>query len=312
VEKPWTASKNSKNGPAHSFVHRAWKTGERMPVFHERQQAGGAPSQSVRSVSLFPNERNVQSIVRRWRHNQPVHSIGAGSPGPIGGFRGFCLRYRCRNCNTTEKLFAFVVEVHPPHNIARVCKLGEWPPFGEQIPKSAMKLIELDRQLFLQGRKAENRGLGIGALTYYRRVLDNQKARIIDEILKVARVLDAPGKVIEDLEWARDAWQFEAAVDRIKDAIPDSLRIDGQNPLLLLHRALSEGIHDLPDAECLHRAQAVRIVLTELGRRVELALQDRSEVHEAVKELMKLEEKRGSADPATLQKGEAQAAPKSP
>jgi len=278
-----------------------------------RASTGRRRSVAERSLGLSLSKRTERTIDSQTLATQSTRPLNrAGSPGPIGGFRGFCLRYRCRNCNTTEKLFAFVVEVHPPHNIARVCKLGEWPPFGEQIPKSAMKLIELDRQLFLQGRKAENRGLGIGALTYYRRVLDNQKARIIDEILKVARVLDAPGKVIEDLEWARDAWQFEAAVDRIKDAIPDSLRIDGQNPLLLLHRALSEGIHDLPDAECLHRAQAVRIVLTELGRRVELALQDRSEVHEAVKELMKLEEKRGSADPATLQKGEAQAAPKSP
>ena len=41
--------------------HRAWKTGERMPVSHERQQAGGAPSRGVRSVSPFPNERNVHS-----------------------------------------------------------------------------------------------------------------------------------------------------------------------------------------------------------------------------------------------------------
>jgi hypothetical protein len=34
VEKPWTASKNSKNGTVHSFLHRAWETGERMPVSH--------------------------------------------------------------------------------------------------------------------------------------------------------------------------------------------------------------------------------------------------------------------------------------
>ncbi len=228
-------------------------------------------------------------------------------PGLLAGFHGYSLLYRCRNCDATEKLFAVMVEPRPPDNIARAFKLGEWPPFGEEIPNSAMKLIEPDRLLFLQGRKSENRGLGIGALTYYRRVLDNQKGRIIDEILKAARVLTVSAQVIKDLEWARDAWRFEKAVDRIKDAIPDSLRIDGQNPLLLLHRALSEGIHGLSDTECLQRAQAVRIVLTELARRIETVLQDRSEVHEAVKELMKLEEKRGSKeDPNIVHKGEAQ------
>ena len=43
--------------------------------------------------SLFPNERNVQSTVRRWRHNQPVHSIGAGSVSflwPHSGSRLSC------------------------------------------------------------------------------------------------------------------------------------------------------------------------------------------------------------------------------
>jgi hypothetical protein len=43
VEKAADAFENSKHGTAHSFLHRAWKTGERMPGFHERQQAGGAP-----------------------------------------------------------------------------------------------------------------------------------------------------------------------------------------------------------------------------------------------------------------------------
>jgi hypothetical protein len=228
-----------------------------------------------------------------------VHQSYHDLPGRIDGFQGYGLLYRCRNCSATRKLFVVMVEPRPPQNIARAFKLGEWLPFGEQIPKSAMKLIEPDRLLFLQGRKSENRGLGIGALTYYRRVLDNQKGRIIDEILKVARTLTAPAQVIKDLEWARDAWQFEEAVDRIKNAIPDSLRIDGQNPLLLLHRALSGGIHNLSDAECLQRAQAARIVLTELGLRIETVLQDRSEVHEAVKELMKLEEKQAKEAPKT-------------
>jgi hypothetical protein len=171
--------------------------------------------------------------------------------------------------------------------MCKAIKLGEWPPYGEQMPKRALRLIEPDRQLFLQGRKSENRGLGIGALTYFRRVLSNQKARIVEEVVKVARVLDAPEKVIEDLEWARHAWRFEESVDRIKDAIPEVLRIDGQNPLLLLHDALSEGIHDLSDAECLKRASAVRVILVALGERIDSALEDRTEVHEAVKELLK-------------------------
>ena len=41
------------------LFHRAWKTGERMPVFHERQQAGGAPLRRARSISLFTNATSI-------------------------------------------------------------------------------------------------------------------------------------------------------------------------------------------------------------------------------------------------------------
>jgi hypothetical protein len=36
------------------------------------------------------------------------------------------------------------------------------------------------------GRRAENQGMGIGAFAYYRRVVENQKNRIIAEIKRVA------------------------------------------------------------------------------------------------------------------------------
>jgi hypothetical protein len=73
VEKPWTASKHSKNGTVHSFVHRAWKTGERMPVFHERQQAGGASSRGVRSVSLS----------KRTEHTTDSQTLATQSTRPL-------------------------------------------------------------------------------------------------------------------------------------------------------------------------------------------------------------------------------------
>jgi hypothetical protein len=52
-----------------------------------------------------------------------------------------------------------------------------------------INLIGPDREIFRQGRRAENRGLGIGAFAYYRRVVENQKNRIIAEIAKVSKLL---------------------------------------------------------------------------------------------------------------------------
>jgi len=49
-------------------------------------------------------------------------------------------------------------------------------------------LIGPDREIFLRGRRAENQGLGIGAFAYYRRVVENQKGRIITQIGKTGLI----------------------------------------------------------------------------------------------------------------------------
>lgn len=55
---------------------------------------------------------------------------------------------------------------------------------------------------------------------------------------------------------------------------------------LLLHSALSEGVHALSDEECLSLASSVRIVLGELSDRLSQALKDEAESTKALSVLM--------------------------
>jgi hypothetical protein len=64
------------------------------------------------------------------------------------------------------------------------------------------------------------------------------------------------------------------------------LLIDGRNPLSLLHSALSEGLHEHTDEECLEIAQDIRVVLTELADRISLALKEEAELTQAVSRLL--------------------------
>lgn len=72
-----------------------------------------------------------------------------------------------------------------------------------------------------------------------------------------------------------------------KDAIPESLLINGHSPIKLLHSALSEGVHALSDEECLDFAGSIRIVLGELSERLSQALKDEAELTKALSTLMK-------------------------
>lgn len=197
------------------------------------------------------------------------------------------LMYVCRNCRKTTKTFALLVCKDANNSTsALVYKLGELPIFGPPTPARLISLVGEDRELFLSGRRAELRGLGIGAFAYYRRVVEAQKGRIIREIGKVASRLNASPETLLLFTDAEKETQFSAAIDKIKAAIPESLRINGQNPLTLLHTALSEGLHDKTDPECLELATSIRLVLAELAERISTALKDEAELRGAVNRLL--------------------------
>ena len=128
--------------------------------------------------------------------------------------------------------------------------------------------------------------LGIAAFAYYRRVIENQKNRILDEVVRVATKLGAPTEMLDDFSAAKAETQFSRAVASIKHGIPQALLVDGHNPLLLLHSALSEGLHAQTDAECLGLATSIRVVLTELVERMAIALKEEAELKSAVSRLL--------------------------
>jgi hypothetical protein len=165
-------------------------------------------------------------------------------------------------------------------------KYGEHPPFGVPVPNKMLRLFGKDRDNFIKGRQCENQGLGVGAFAYYRRVVENHKNEIFDEIIKVCETVGAPQKLIEELDRAKKAISFSNAMEQIKTALPEGLRINGRNPLLALHNALSIGLHNESDTKCLEAAHDVRLVLTALIERMSLLRQDKSELDGAVQRLV--------------------------
>jgi hypothetical protein len=203
-------------------------------------------------------------------------------------YRPIGINYSCRNCEKSIKTFALVyVEGTDADNPSELHKIGEFPAFGPPLPARLISMVGPDRELFLRGRRAENIGLGVGAFAYYRRVVEAQWHRFVEQIIKVAEVTNASPQMIATLKKANAEIQFKKAVALVKDGIPEALKISGQNPMTLLYAALSEGIHDHEDAACLELAGSVRVVLAELAERVGLALKDERELQEAVARLSK-------------------------
>lgn len=195
------------------------------------------------------------------------------------------LTYRCRNCGKYSKIYALAIRLID-ENIVEAYKFGELPHFGPPIPARVLRLIQPDHELFLSGRRCENQGLGIGAFTYYRRVVENQWTRFVDEIIRVGKAIGAPEPSIKALEASRDEQQFSKAVKGLKDAIPAALLINGHNPLTLLHGALSQGVHDLSDEQCLILATSIRVILVEFAEKLGQALKDEKELSDSITRLL--------------------------
>ena len=195
--------------------------------------------------------------------------------------------YQCSNCQKTQKVFALAVKLSTNEEFAGLCrKLGELPLYGPPVPSRLIKLIGPDKDAFIKGRNCENQGLGIGAFTYYRRVVENQKNRILKEIVKVFQKVGVSQDKIDTLHEAIKETQFSKALGMAKDVMPESLLINGHSPILLLHHALSRGVHELSDEECLQFASTVRLVLGELSERLSDILKDKAELTEAISTLM--------------------------
>jgi hypothetical protein len=197
------------------------------------------------------------------------------------------LDYKCSNCDEVHKRFSLMANRAPTVGLGKIYKYGEAPAFGPPTPSRLIRLFGSDKSLFLKGRRCELQGLGIGAFVYYRRVVESHKNQIFDAIIGVAKAINFPAEKIATLEKAKAEIQFKKALEEVKDAIPESLLINGHNPLTLLHRALSGHLHEQSDAECLELAESIRAVLVELAEKIGVALNEQAELKKAVSRLLK-------------------------
>lgn len=194
--------------------------------------------------------------------------------------------YTCGDCDEQTKHYSLYIKFEED-GFGSVYKYGELPPFGIPVPNRLLRLFGgEDAKTFLKGRQCENLGYGIGAFAYYRRVVENHRNDLYDEIIKVCRTVGAAEELITELDAAKNEISFSKSLEKIKTGLPQGLLINGHNPLNALHGALSVGLHNESDDDCLAAAQAVRLVISDLVERIAMLKQDNKQLNEAVRLLL--------------------------
>jgi hypothetical protein len=190
--------------------------------------------------------------------------------------------YTCRHCMCTSKVFALRVQsAGGSARTAKIMKFGEDPPAVGPTPRSLRLLLGDQWNLFLQGRRSELAGLGIGAFVYYRRVIENVWQNVLGRLIDVAR-LDGTTERLDVLTKAQQEKKFTRSMDAAKGAVPSSLYVDNNNPFQALYDACGDGLHEYSDEECVARACVIRLVLARFADRAKAVLSEDKEFRQAL------------------------------
>lgn len=200
------------------------------------------------------------------------------------------LEFCCLKCGKYRALFTLILNYEPDKKDSRddskgtttILKTGQYPPFEAAIDPDVEKwLSKSDKAIYKKGLRSEANGFGIGAFGYFRRITENNIEKLLDQ---VAATSDSQ-KLINAVANAKKQHNAEERLKIVKDHAPGSYSFNGQNVFKILYTALSEGLHQDTDEECLDSATSVRACLDFLIKRVNRATQEQKELASSIKKL---------------------------
>jgi hypothetical protein len=167
--------------------------------------------------------------------------------------------YTCRNCGASIQYYQLVWQEKEHFSI--FVKVGQWPPLTiAPSPDLAKALGPEDAMLYKKGLIDFNFGHGIGAVGYFRRVLENKINALLDLIAEAARNADLASEHLARIEAVKESHRVEDKIDIASKILPAHLKPGGHNPLDKLYGPLSAGLHGESDEECLTIFSEARFV----------------------------------------------------
>ncbi len=167
--------------------------------------------------------------------------------------------YKCRNC-ANRRVSYYFCWARQSDNRTLFFKVGQYPELEEQVSKTLEKALSPeDLKLYKNALKLRNFNLGIAAVAYMRRVVENRMNDMLEVLLEAARVHNAPAELLARHQEVMKEKRFAVKVDYAGDLLPANLRPAGKpNPMTILHELTSDGLHSKTDEECVDIFDACR------------------------------------------------------
>jgi hypothetical protein len=199
------------------------------------------------------------------------------------------ITYVCRNCEAASVKYFLFVKASTLGG--ELMKVGQWPPQSrEPDPVVTATWSKDDLGLFREAMTLRNSSMGIGALAYLRRVIENRMNDVLDLIDGTITRL-APKSEQElhaQLAMIKNSRRFADKLDFARDHLPKELTPRGApNPVGFLYELVSEGLHAKSDEECIDIFDSCRTAFEYVVKKLSEAERKDNEYVQAVQTLAK-------------------------
>ena len=179
--------------------------------------------------------------------------------------------FTCVSCGKSKR--RHLVEQIVAEKTIRFQKYGELP--RKRLAKNPVlqRFLKDDLDNYEKAVVCLSSGYGIAAFAYFRRVVENNINGLLDLVQEDAKSSGADTQVTAALAELRKDSPMSEKIKIANHALPEHLKPDGQNPLAKVYQVLSEGVHRLPEEECLNKAketsECLAYMVSELASRKE-------------------------------------------
>jgi len=169
------------------------------------------------------------------------------------------LVYACASCKDGRRYFVVRFD-QDGDGKAFVVKVGQYPPWDIAVDAVLESNLGIHADYYRKGLICESQGYGIGAFSYYRRIIEETIDSLLDDIAGLMSGVER-AQYDQALTQTKQTRVAGEKIELVKDLLPPLLRPEGINPLGVLHGALSEGLHARSDEECMEDAAEIREAL---------------------------------------------------
>ena len=155
--------------------------------------------------------------------------------------------YVCVQCAKAFRTIWLAIDAKG--TVTSVRKIGQEPPWSTRIEKSiASNLSESDLELYRKALLNASQGFGIGALAYFRRLVEQEVDALLG-VLEETATIDEDTVALERLAAAKGQQRAEERLRLVRTPPRRIFAPGGFNPMKILYDCFSEGLHSRSDSE---------------------------------------------------------------